>query len=187
MAQKWVKAHMKQFWRFPWTQSSVSLILLGWSWSLHIVSYQVMLKAQYLKAHLSYKAHLAQSSIYEGSPCPEAVGFRQIAQLLVRSEDHKGQDHLKTSKSRLNNCRNALQLPGRQTTCQSRRPRSRPWNAPPPRPCPQGHQLQRSQDPPVTLSCTSYIIITKVIHIKYKNVPTCQVWAVMAARAMGKV
>ena len=128
-----------------------------------------------------------KSSIFEGSPCPEAVGFRQIAQLLVRPEDHKWQDHLKTSKSRLNDCRNALQLPGRQTTCQSRPPRSRTWNAPPPRPCPQAHQLQRSQGPPVTLSCTSYIIITKVIHIKYKNVPTCQVWAVMAARAMGKV
>ena len=170
---------MKQFWRFPWTQSSVSLILLGWSWSLHIVSYQVMSRVQYMKVHLV--------QMLKGSPCPEAVGFRQIAQLLVRSEDDKGQDHLKTSKSRLNNCRNALQLPGRQTTCQSRPPRSRTWNAPPLRPCPRGHQLQRSQGPPVTLSRTSYIIITKVIHIKYKNVPTCQVWAVMAARAMGKV
>ena len=52
MAQIWVKAHMKQFWRFPWTQSSVSLILLGWSWSLHIVSYQVILRVQYMKVHL---------------------------------------------------------------------------------------------------------------------------------------
>ena len=30
-----------------------------------------------------------KSSIFEGSPGPEAVGFRQIAQLLVRPEDHK--------------------------------------------------------------------------------------------------